>query len=263
MRRPILAANWKMHKTAGEAADFAAAFLPLVKDADAVDVVVAPPFTALDRLASALAGSNVALAAQNVSPEPQGAFTGEVSVGMLAELGCRYAIVGHSERRTLFGETDGFVARKAAALFAAGLVPIVCVGESLEEREAGRTTAVVGAQIDGSLAEVPAERASALVVAYEPIWAIGTGRTATPEMAQEVHAFVRERLRGRFGDAARDIRIQYGGSVKPDNVDSLMAQPDIDGALVGGASLDPAAFARIVHFEGPGREPSGRSGRPS
>jgi len=249
MRRPILAANWKMHKTAGEAAEFAAAFVPRVEDAEGRDVVVAPPFTALDRLGRALAGSNVALAAQNVSPEPKGAFTGEVSTAMLADLGCRYAIVGHSERRTLFGESDGFVARKAAALFAAGLVPIVCVGESLEEREAGRTRDVVGAQIDGSLAEVPADRAAEVVVAYEPIWAIGTGKTATPEMAQEVHAFVRERLGERFGDAAGAIRIQYGGSVKPDNVDALMAQPDIDGALVGGASLDPKDFARIVRFE--------------
>lgn len=249
MRRPILAANWKMHKTAGEAAEFAAAFVPLVEDAEGRDVVVAPPFTALDRLGRALAGSNVALAAQNVSPEPKGAFTGEVSTAMLADLGCRYAIVGHSERRTLFGESDGFVARKAAALFAAGLLPIVCVGESLEEREAGRTRDVVGAQIDGSLAEVPADRAAEVVVAYEPIWAIGTGKTATPEMAQEVHAFVRERLGERFGDAAGAIRIQYGGSVKPDNVDALMAQPDIDGALVGGASLDPKDFARIVRFE--------------
>lgn len=237
-----------MHKTAGEAADFAAAFVPLVEGAEGVDVVLAPPFTALDRLGRALAGSGVELAAQNVSPEPKGAFTGEISTAMLADLGCRYAIVGHSERRTLFGESDGFVARKAAALFGAGLLPIVCVGESLEEREAGRTNEVVGAQIDGSLAEVPADRAAEVVVAYEPIWAIGTGRTATPEMAQEVHAFVRERLGKRFGDAAGAIRIQYGGSVKPDNVDALMAQPDIDGALVGGASLDPKDFARIVRF---------------
>ncbi len=249
MRRPILAANWKMHKTAAEAADFAVRFVPLVKDADAVDVVVAPPFTALDRLGQALAGSNVALAAQNVHAEPKGAFTGEIAPGMLVELGCRYAIVGHSERRTLFGETDAGVAGKAAALFAAGIVPIVCVGESLEEREAGRTFAVIEGQLDGSLAGLPEERAAELVVAYEPIWAIGTGRTATPEIAQEVHGRVREQLRARFGAAGDAIRIQYGGSVKPDNVDALMAQPDIDGALVGGASLDPEAFSRIVHFQ--------------
>jgi triosephosphate isomerase len=249
MRRPILVANWKMHKTTGEAVAFAAAFTPLVKGADAVDIAIAPPFTALDRLGQALAGSNVALAAQNVNAEAQGAFTGEIAPGMLADLGCRYAIVGHSERRTLYGETDEFVARKAAAVFSAGMAPIVCVGESLDEREAGRTFDVVGRQLDGSLAAVAPEHAAALVVAYEPIWAIGTGRTATPEIAQEVHAFVRKRLRERFGTAGDAIRIQYGGSVKPDNVDALMSEPDIDGALVGGASLDPAAFSRIVQFE--------------
>jgi len=249
MRRAILAANWKMHKTAAEAEAFAAAFLPLVKDAGEVDIVVAPPFTALDRLGRALAGSNVALAAQNANPEPKGAFTGEIAISMLAELGCRYAIVGHSERRTIYGEGDALVADKAAALFEAGLTPIVCVGESLEERESGRTSEVVGAQLEGSLARVPAERAAELVVAYEPIWAIGTGKTATPDTAQEVHAFVREQLRQRFGAAGDAIRIQYGGSVKPENVDELMAQPDIDGALVGGASLDPEAFSRIVRFQ--------------
>ncbi|MEM7411897.1 MAG: triose-phosphate isomerase [Myxococcota bacterium] len=248
MRRPILAANWKMQKNRDEAASFAADFVPRVKDAD-VDVVVAPPFTALDRLGQALAGSNVALAAQNVNPEPKGAFTGEIAPSMLVDLGCRYTIVGHSERRTLYGETDAFVAEKAAALFAAGILPIVCCGESLEEREAGRTTDVVGSQLEGSLAQVPDDRAAELVVAYEPIWAIGTGKTATPEMAQEVHASIRAQLKTRFGDAGDAIRIQYGGSVKPENVDELMAQPDIDGALVGGASLDPEAFARIVHFE--------------
>ena len=249
MRTPILVANWKMHMSAAEAAAFAEAFVPLVRRAAGVDVAIAPPFTALDRLGRALAGSNVALAAQNVNPEPKGAFTGEIAPGMLAELGCRYAIVGHSERRTYYGESNAYVANKAGALFSAGIVPIVCVGESLEEREAGRTIDVVGAQIEGSLALIPDARAAELVLAYEPIWAIGTGRTATPETAQQVHAFVRERLRARFGAAGDSIRIQYGGSVKPENVDELMAQPDIDGALVGGASLDPAAFSRIVLFE--------------
>jgi triosephosphate isomerase len=249
VRKPILVANWKMHMTAAEAVAFAEKFLPLVAGADDVDVAIAPPFTALDRLARALAGSSVRLAAQNVNPEPKGAFTGEIAPGMLAELGCTYAIVGHSERRTYYHESDAYVANKAAALFSAGITPIVCVGESLEEREAGRTTDVVGAQLLGSLALVPEARAAELVIAYEPIWAIGTGRTATPETAQQVHAFVRERLRARFGVAADRIRIQYGGSVKPENVDELMAQPDIDGALVGGASLDAAAFSRIVGFE--------------
>jgi len=248
MRKPILAANWKMHKTQGEAMQFVAAFLPLVKDATAVEILLAPAFPALARVGEALSGSNVLLAAQNVNPELQGAFTGEVSPAMLADVGCRYAIVGHSERRSLYGEDDGFVARKARALLERGIRPIVCVGETLAEREAGRTFGVVGGQLEGSLREVPSERAAEVVVAYEPVWAIGTGRTATPALAQEVHAFVRERLTARFGAAAQAMRIQYGGSVKPENVDDLMAQPDIDGALVGGASLDPEAFARIVRF---------------
>jgi triosephosphate isomerase (TIM) len=249
VRTPIFVANWKMHMTAAEAVAFAEAFVPQVGGAQGVDVAIAPPFTALDRLSRALAGSNVALAAQNVNPEPKGAFTGEIAPAMLADLGCRYVIVGHSERRTYYGESDAYVANKAAALFAAGMTPIVCIGESLEEREAGRTIDVVAGQLAGSLALVPEARAAELVIAYEPIWAIGTGRTATPETAQQVHAFVRERVRARFGAAGDRIRIQYGGSVKPDNVDDLMAQPDIDGALVGGASLDPAAFSRIVRFE--------------
>jgi len=249
MRRPILAANWKMHMTTAEAAAFASEILPLVADAGDVDVVIAPPFTALESVGRALAGSSIALAAQNVNPEEKGAFTGEISPGMLVDLGCAYGIVGHSERRSLYGEVDGFVARKARALLDRGIRPIVCVGESLEQREAGRTFDVVGEQLGGSLAEVVADRASEVVVAYEPVWAIGTGRTATPDMAQEVHAFIRERLGVQFGAAAAHVRIQYGGSVKPDNVDTLMAGPDIDGALVGGASLDPVAFARIVKFE--------------
>jgi triosephosphate isomerase len=250
-RRPILAANWKMHKTADEAAAFADGFLPRVADTD-VDVVLAPPFTALDRLGRRLEGSAVALAAQNVNPEARGAYTGEVSVEMLVELGCRYAIVGHSERRALYGEDDDFVARKAAALIERDLRPILCVGETLEQREAGRTSDVIGAQLAGSLARVPAERAVEVVIAYEPVWAIGTGRTATPELAQEVHAFVRAQLAEHFGGAAGRMRIQYGGSVKPENVYALMSQPDIDGALVGGASLEPESFARIVRFEDQG-----------
>jgi triosephosphate isomerase (TIM) len=249
MRRPILAANWKMHKGAADAVAFAKAFAPRVADATGVDVVIAPPFTALAALGPALAGTAIALAAQNAHPEEQGAFTGEISAAMLREAGCSYAIVGHSERRTLFGESSEFVARKAEALLRHGIRPIVCVGESLAEREAGRTGDVIDSQLRESLARVPADRAADLVIAYEPIWAIGTGRTATPEAAQEVHARVRERLRERFGAAGETVRIQYGGSVKPDNVSELMAQPDIDGALVGGASLEPESFARIVRFE--------------
>jgi len=249
MRRPILAANWKMHKTRGEARAFAKDLLGRVADADA-EVVIAPPYPALADLADALAGSAVALAAQNVHPEPKGAFTGEVSVAMLADAGCRYAIVGHSERRSLFGESDAFVAAKVEALLAGGLLPIVCVGDTLEQREAGRAESTVADQIAGSLARLPGERAAEVVLAYEPVWAIGTGRTATPEIAQEMHAFIRGQLRERLGAATADaIRIQYGGSVKPDNVADLMGRDDIDGALVGGASLDPESFAAIVRYD--------------
>jgi len=254
MRRPILVANWKMHLTRPEAREFAAEFLPRVASATSADVAIAPPFPLLDCVGQALAGSAVSLAAQNVHPAEGGAFTGEVAPRMLVELGCRYAIVGHSERRALFGESDAFVASKAAALLAHRLLPIVCVGETLADREAGRTFDVLESQLSGSLAEVPGERAAEIVIAYEPVWAIGTGRTATPEIAQEAHAFVRQRLRARFGGAGERIRIQYGGSVKPENIGALMAQPDIDGALVGGASLEPESFSRIVHFasqEGP------------
>ena len=249
MRRPILAANWKMQKVTGEAERFVRAFLPLVKNASGVDVLIAPPFTALERVGTALRGSEIALAAQNVNAEEGGAFTGEIAPGMLVDLGCGYAIVGHSERRTLYGETNQGVAAKAAALLAHQIRPIVCVGESLEERESERTFAVISSQIEESLSEVPRDRSAEIVVAYEPIWAIGTGRTATPEMAQEVHAMIREQLRQRFGEAGGEIRIQYGGSVKPENVRDLMAQTDIDGALVGGASLEPESFAKIVRFD--------------
>ncbi len=251
MRIPLMAANWKMHKTAGEALAFVEAFLPLVRGLDGVEIVLAPPFTALDRVGDALAGSGIALAAQDCHAERFGAFTGEISATMLEDLGCAYAIVGHSERRTLCGETDAEVAGKAATLLRHGIRPIVCVGESLAEREEGRAFDRVGEQVEKSLATVPVEKASEIVVAYEPIWAIGTGRTASPDDAQQLYAVVRECLAKRFGDGARSIRIQYGGSVKPDNVYALMAQPDVDGALVGGASLDPESFAKIVRFAPP------------
>jgi triosephosphate isomerase len=251
MRRPIFAANWKMNKTVPEALAFAESLLPRLGEADTLpDVVIAPPFVALERLRNALGGSPVALAAQNVSAEPEGAFTGEIAVRMLSDLGCRYTIVGHSERRALYAETSELVARKAVALQTAGIRPIVCVGESLEEREQGRTLDVVGDALAGSLAGVEAGDGEDLVIAYEPVWAIGTGKTATPEMAQEVHAFMREQLDKHYGGTAERIRIQYGGSVKPDNVRDLMAQTDIDGALIGGASLDPESFAGIIGFAG-------------
>jgi triosephosphate isomerase len=248
VRTPFITANWKMHKTGAEAAAFAQAFAPLVHDVADVEIAIAPPFTALAALGAALRESGVALAGQNAHFEPKGAFTGEISVEMLAELGCRYVILGHSERRALFGETDAFIARKLRAVQNGGLRPILCVGETLAEREAGRTFEVLRGQLDGSLAESDAARAAELVVAYEPVWAIGTGKTATPELAQDAHAFVRARLADRFGMAAEAIRIQYGGSVKPENAAELMAKPDIDGALVGGASLDPKGFSAIIRF---------------
>jgi triosephosphate isomerase len=252
VRTPFVVANWKMHKTGAEAAAFARAFAPLVAGVRDVDIAIAPPFTALDALHAVLGpASPIALAAQNAHPEPKGAFTGEISVGMLAELGCRYVILGHSERRALFAESDAFIAQKLRAVQSAGLRPILCVGESLSERESGRTFDVLRRQLEGSLAEADAARAAELVVAYEPVWAIGTGKTATPALAQEAHAFVRARLADRFGAAAREIRIQYGGSVKPENAADLMAQPDIDGALVGGASLDPEGFSAIIRFREP------------
>lgn len=246
MRRPILAANWKMNKSAKEAQAFVEALLPRIADPLALDVVIAPPFTALDRLASALGGSEIALAAQNVNAAASGAHTGEISVSMLREFGCAYGIVGHSERRAIYGEQSAQVAAKASALQGAGIRPIVCVGETLEERDAGKTLDVVGRQLEESLRGVEAPDGNALVVAYEPVWAIGTGRVATPETAQEVHGFIRAELGKRFASVAESIRIQYGGSVKPDNAASLMAQPDIDGALVGGASLEADSFAELI-----------------
>ena len=251
-RTPLLAANWKMHKTVAESQAFAADFLPRVAGLRGVEIVLAPPATALHALGRALAGSGVALAAQNVSPEPAGAFTGEISAAMLVEVGCTWALVGHSERRSLFGESDALVARKARALLSAGVRPIVCLGETLEQREAGRTLAICQGQLEGSLAGLGAEDLTRIALAYEPVWAIGTGRTATPQIAQEIHGFLRGWLVERFGAAGEAVRIQYGGSVKPENVAELLAQPDIDGGLVGGASLDPESFASICRFASPG-----------
>jgi triosephosphate isomerase len=249
MRRPILTANWKMNMNSAELSAFTSRFIALVADVKDVDILIAPPFTLLDRLAQQIAGTAIQAAGQNVNPEEGGAFTGEIAPGMLADLGCSYAIVGHSERRALYAESDEFVARKAAALLAHRIRPIVCVGETLEQRDANRALEVVETQIRESLARVSSDQAEQIVVAYEPVWAIGTGRTATPEIAQQVHEHIRKRLTAQFGEAGNRIRIQYGGSVKPETVYDLMSQPDIDGALVGGASLDPEAFARIVHFQ--------------
>jgi triosephosphate isomerase len=247
-RKPVVAGNWKMHKTATEAQGLARELrnaLGVVRDQ--VEVVLAPPFTALYPVAKALEDSNLQLAAQNCHAEAQGAFTGEVSAPMLKDVGCRYVILGHSERRQLFGETDEGVNRKVKAVLAAGLLPIVCVGETLQEREGARTLEVVSRQLAGGLAGVDAAAVSRSVIAYEPVWAIGTGKTATSAQAQEVHAHIRGWVAQAFGkDAAAAVRIQYGGSVKPDNAEELLGQPDVDGALVGGASLKAADFAAIV-----------------
>ena len=247
MRTPVLAANWKMHKTVAEATAFTGAFLPLVAGVDDAEIVLAPPFTALAAVAGACRGGNVAVAAQNAHWEPRGAFTGEVSPAMVRDAGASHVIVGHSERRHLFGEDDAAVNRKTRAVLAAGLAPIICIGETLAEREADETAAVLDRQIDGGLAGLTADEVGSIVIAYEPVWAIGTGRTATPDQAQEAHAHVRRRLAALAGEAAADrCRLLYGGSVKPANAGDLSAQPDVDGALVGGASLDPRSFAEIV-----------------
>ena len=247
MRTPVIAGNWKMYKTADEAGAFVREFLPLVQDADGVEIVLAPPFPSLAAVAALTRGTRIGVASQNVHFADEGAYTGEVSARMVRDAGAAYAIVGHSERRHYFAETDEFVNRKVRAALAAGLVPILCLGETLAERESGRTIEVVERQIRAGLAEVPGSAAGRILVAYEPVWAIGTGKTATPAQAQEVHAFLRGTLKQMWGEeAAGAVRILYGGSVKPENAAELMGQEDIDGALVGGASLSSQSFAKIV-----------------
>jgi len=245
-RTKFVCGNWKMHKTAAEARALVQALSPLLSAAPGVQVAVAPPFTALPEVAAAVRGTPIELAAQDVHWEKQGAFTGEVSAAMLADLGVRHCIVGHSERRQFFGETDEWVAKKLRALLEAGVLPIVCVGETLFERDEGKTLDVVERQIKGALAGLPEADLARLTIAYEPVWAIGTGKTATTAQAQEVHAAIRGMLRALGPGAADQVRIQYGGSVKPDNAAELMSQPDVDGALVGGASLKAEDFSRIV-----------------
>jgi triosephosphate isomerase len=245
MRTPVIAGNWKMYKTAAQAAETIRALRGLLETVDGVEVVICPPFIALAAGVEAAQGSAIRVGAQDCHWEKEGAFTGEVAVPMIAALGCTHVIVGHSERRQLFGETDASVDKKTAAVLAAGLTCIACIGETLAEREAGQTLAVLERQVRGGLA---AHLASPrLVIAYEPVWAIGTGKTATPAQAQEAHVFVRQLVARMAGSAVADrIRMLYGGSVKPDNIVSLMAQPDVDGGLVGGASLDAGSFAKIV-----------------
>ena len=244
-RTPYIAANWKMHKTVAEAGEFVDALLPQIA-ATQSDVVICPPFTALTAVVERRYGTAVKVAAQNMHEEESGAFTGEVSAPLLADVGVQQVIVGHSERRQFFGETDESVRKKVGAVLAAGLRPIVCVGELLAEREANRTLEVVGRQVRGGLAGLPSEVLAAITVAYEPVWAIGTGKTATTAQAQEVHAAIRSILRELGGAVADSIRIQYGGSVKPENAAELMSQADVDGALVGGASLKAKDFLAIV-----------------
>ncbi|HEY5387866.1 MAG TPA: triose-phosphate isomerase, partial [Thermoleophilia bacterium] len=230
---------------------FCEAFVPLVDGVTDRDVLVCPPSVCLETALAATAGSAVAVGAQTMHYAPEGAFTGELAPGMLAELGVPYVILGHSERRQYYAENDADLARKVRAALDIGLRPVLCCGETLDEREAGETESKVGGQLDADLAEVDAAELAAVAIAYEPIWAIGTGKTATPEMAQETVGFVRRRVRERFGAAADGVRILYGGSVKAATIDDLMARPDIDGVLVGGASLDPQEFARIVRFVAP------------
>jgi triosephosphate isomerase len=247
MRKPIVAANWKMNKTPAETAEFLKDFNVMARDEQRVDIVVAPPFLSLPAAVAALGQHDgIRLAAQNMHYEQSGAFTGEISPAMLREMLITYVILGHSERRSLFGETDAFINKKVLAAHAWHLRPILCVGETLEERDAGKIESVLTTQLTGSLKDVTSDQAAGTVIAYEPVWAIGTGRTASPAQAQEAHAFIRKTLAEIYdAETARRMRIQYGGSVKPGNMAELSAQPDVDGALVGGASMEAGSFWEI------------------
>ena len=247
MRIPFIAGNWKMYKTVHEAVVFTKELKSIVKDVTDVEVVVAPPFTAIHAVADAARNTNIGVASQDMYWEREGAFTGQVSATMIKEAGAAYAIIGHSERRRLFGETDATVNRKTIAAFQHELTPIVCVGETLGERETNQTLEVLDRQVKDGLDQLTAEQVAELVIAYEPVWAIGTGRNATAAQAGEAHAHIRKRLRQWFGaEAADHCHVLYGGSVKPDNIRELIAEPDVDGALVGGASLDVKSFAEII-----------------
>ncbi len=249
-RRPLIAGNWKMHKTGPEAVDFVKALKPLAANAGGVDIMIAPPFTALSLVAPEIQGTGIELGAQNLDWHPEGAYTGEISAGMLTAAGCRYVIIGHSERRQYYGETDENINRKIEAAARAELIPVFCIGESEAQRDAGETFSILDKQVQNGLKDQILDNLQSLVVAYEPVWAIGTGKTATTEQAQEVHGFLRQRFSELFNaDFARALRILYGGSVKPSNIKDLMAMPDIDGALVGGASLDPETFGQLVRYQ--------------
>ncbi len=249
-RRPFIAGNWKMFKTCPEAVDTAGQLVKLVAMTTDIDVMIAPPFTALAQVSDVVRGSCVSLGAQNLFWEAQGAFTGAISPAMLVSAGCKYVIIGHSERRQYFNETDETVNKRIKAAFDNDLIPVMCVGESEKERESKNTFSVLDKQVKKGLEDFSADNLKRLVIAYEPVWAIGTGKTATSEQAQEVHRFLRSVLEKSFWNMlAKSIRILYGGSVKPNNIAELMAMPDVDGALVGGASLDPETFSKIVHFK--------------
>jgi triosephosphate isomerase len=247
-RRRVIAGNWKMYKTQADTRAFFAALIPLVSGVTDCDIVIAPPFTSIHAAVEATKGTNVGISAQDVYWEKEGAFTGQISAAMLVEAGCRYSIVGHSERRQFFGDTDETVFKKTKAALAAGLTPIVCIGEMLADREAGNMEKVVEIQFQGSIGALTPDEFSRILIAYEPVWAIGTGRTATPEIAAEVKKFIRQCTAAKFSAAAAStLQILYGGSVKPENIKGLMAQEELDGALVGGASLDPKSFACLVN----------------
>ncbi len=247
MRTPVVAGNWKMHKTAAETAAFVEAIGPAASAAEDREIVIAPPLTALAAGVAAASDTNIRISGQNLHWEASGAYTGEISAGMLVEIGCSHVIIGHSERRQYFGETDGTVHLKVLAALASGLTPIVCVGETLEQREAGNTAAVLREQFTAGVGALEPEQFAKLILAYEPVWAIGTGRTATPEIAEAAHREIRGLVAGRFGDSiAAGVRILYGGSVKPANFRGLLDCPNIDGGLVGGASLDPVSFAALI-----------------
>ena len=246
-RRRVIAGNWKMYKNQKQTRAFFRAFKPLVAEVTDCDIVIAPPFTNIPAAVKAAKGTTIGISSQDVFWEKEGAFTGQISAGMLVEAGCRYAIIGHSERRQFFGETNETVLKKTKATLAAGLTPIVCIGEMLADRETGNTEKVIEEQFKGSVGALTPEEFSRILIAYEPVWAIGTGRTATPEIAAAVHKFVRQCAATQFSQShASALRILYGGSVKPDNIQGLMAQEELDGALVGGASLDPKSFASLV-----------------
>ncbi len=249
MRKPVIAGNWKLFKTSGEAVDFVNSLLPLIKDTNNVEIVLAPVFTVLSTVKKYVDGSGISVSAQDCFWEDEGAYTGEVSPKMLVDAGCSHVIIGHSERRQFFFETDDTINRKLKAALKGGLTAILCIGETLSEREAGETFAVLEKQITCGLSGILNKDFDHVIIAYEPVWAIGTGRTATPEIAQDVHRAIRDWLAEKFGsEVAQQVQILYGGSVKPENIDDLMHQPDIDGALVGGACLEAQSFLRIIHY---------------